>query len=145
MCRMSWKSGSLNPLEPAGLHRACYRTPLLIRKKEILPTQALFLNFQKAAKELAMAQRVTATWVMDETFTRVGYFTQKKILISFRFSLTTPWRHRRVEVYFPSFLPSALDGGKWLASRPGCFASGEESRYLFYRRLGGFQSRSGRE
>jgi len=28
MCRMSWKSGSLNLLEPSGLHRACYGTPL---------------------------------------------------------------------------------------------------------------------
>jgi hypothetical protein len=24
MCRMSWKSGSLNLLEPSGPHRACY-------------------------------------------------------------------------------------------------------------------------
>ena len=28
MCRISWKSGSLNLLEPSGPHRACYRTPL---------------------------------------------------------------------------------------------------------------------
>ena len=28
MCRMSWKSGSLNLLEPSGPHRACYGTPL---------------------------------------------------------------------------------------------------------------------
>jgi len=28
MCRMSWKSGSLNLLEPSGLHRACYRIAL---------------------------------------------------------------------------------------------------------------------
>jgi len=27
MCRMSWKSGSLNLLEPSGPHRACYGTP----------------------------------------------------------------------------------------------------------------------
>ena len=29
MCRMSWKSGSLNLLEPSGPHRACYGTHLL--------------------------------------------------------------------------------------------------------------------
>jgi len=29
MCRMSWKSGSLNLLEPSGPHRACYGIPLL--------------------------------------------------------------------------------------------------------------------
>ena len=29
MCRMSWKSGSLNLLEPSGPHRAYYETPLL--------------------------------------------------------------------------------------------------------------------
>ena len=28
MCRMSWKSGSLNLLEPSGPHRACYGTHL---------------------------------------------------------------------------------------------------------------------
>ena len=28
MCRMSWKSGSLNLLEPSGGHRACYETAL---------------------------------------------------------------------------------------------------------------------
>ena len=28
MCRMSWKSGSLNLLEPSGPHRACYGTAL---------------------------------------------------------------------------------------------------------------------
>jgi len=28
MCRMSWKSGSLNLLEPSGPHMACYGTPL---------------------------------------------------------------------------------------------------------------------
>jgi hypothetical protein len=27
-CRMSWKSGILNLLEPSGPHRACYGTPL---------------------------------------------------------------------------------------------------------------------
>jgi len=28
MCRMSWKSGNLNLLEPSGPHRACYGTAL---------------------------------------------------------------------------------------------------------------------
>ena len=28
MCRVSWKSGSLNLLEPSGPRRACYGTPL---------------------------------------------------------------------------------------------------------------------
>ena len=31
MCRMSWKSGSLNLLELSGPHRACYGTPLPLR------------------------------------------------------------------------------------------------------------------
>jgi hypothetical protein len=30
MCRMSWKSESLNLLEPSGPHRACYGTALLL-------------------------------------------------------------------------------------------------------------------
>jgi len=29
MCRMSWKSGNLNLLEPSGPHRASYGTPFL--------------------------------------------------------------------------------------------------------------------
>jgi len=31
MCRMSWKSGSLNLLEPSETHWACYRTALPFR------------------------------------------------------------------------------------------------------------------
>jgi len=31
MCRMSWKSGSLNLLEPSGPHRAYYGTALSLR------------------------------------------------------------------------------------------------------------------
>jgi hypothetical protein len=30
MCRMSWKSGSLNLLENSGSHRACYGTALTL-------------------------------------------------------------------------------------------------------------------
>jgi hypothetical protein len=45
----------------------------------------------------------------------------------------------------PSLLTSAVDGGEWSASRPGCFTPKEIAlRYLLYRRLGGPQSRSGR-
>ena len=37
---------------------------------------------------------------------------------------------------------SALDGGEWLASRPGCFTPGEKScLYPLDRWLGGLQSR----
>jgi hypothetical protein len=43
-----------------------------------------------------------------------------------------------------SFLTSALDGGEWSASRPGRTLPWEKDPwYLFYRRLGGPQSRSG--
>jgi hypothetical protein len=34
-------------------------------------------------------------------------------------------------------LTSALDGGGWSTPRPGRFTLGEETRYPFYRRLGG--------
>jgi hypothetical protein len=36
-----------------------------------------------------------------------------------------------------------LDGGGWLAPRPGRFTHRKESRYPLYRRLGGPQGRSG--
>ena len=40
-------------------------------------------------------------------------------------------------------LTSALDGGEWSTPRPGRFTPWERTRYSFYRRLGGPQSRSG--
>ena len=36
-------------------------------------------------------------------------------------------------------LTSALDRGGWLMPRPGRFTPGNETRYTFYRRLGGPQ------
>jgi hypothetical protein len=41
-------------------------------------------------------------------------------------------------------LTSALDGGGLSKSRPGRFTPGKETRYTFYRRLGGPQRLSGR-
>jgi hypothetical protein len=38
-------------------------------------------------------------------------------------------------------LTSALDGGGWLAPRPGRFTPGKETLYTLYRRLGGPQGR----
>ena len=37
-----------------------------------------------------------------------------------------------------------LDVGAWLTPRPGRFTSGKETRYPFYRRLGGSQGVCGR-
>jgi hypothetical protein len=52
------------------------------------------------------------------------------------------WGERRYSSY--SFLTSALDGGKWSASRPGhALPRGKDPRYPLYRRLCGPQSRSG--
>jgi hypothetical protein len=41
-------------------------------------------------------------------------------------------------------LTSAVDEVGWLKSRPGCYTTGKENRYPFYRRLGGPQGQSGR-
>jgi hypothetical protein len=41
-------------------------------------------------------------------------------------------------------LTSALDEGGWLTPRPGRFTPEKKTQYLFYRRLGGPQGRSGR-
>ena len=41
------------------------------------------------------------------------------------------------------FLTSALEGGEGSASRPGSTLAPGKTRYLFYRRLGGHQDRSG--
>jgi hypothetical protein len=48
---------------------------------------------------------------------------------------TTPWRR----------IGSALVGGEWSTSHPGCFTrQGKSPRYPLDRRLGGPQSQSGR-
>ena len=41
-------------------------------------------------------------------------------------------------------MTAALEGGEWSAARPGRTLPPGETRYPFYRRLGGLQSRSGR-
>ena len=52
--------------------------------------------------------------------------------------LSTERRHvGTAEVSFPSFLPSALGGGKWSASRPGRFGIVKEPQHILNRRLGG--------
>ena len=48
-----------------------------------------------------------------------------------------------VNVEISSFLPSALDRGRWCASRTGRIALGEELRYPLNTRPGSSQSRSG--
>jgi hypothetical protein len=44
LCRMSWKSGSLNIPEPSGPHRACYGTALPFFYNNILPDILFFLE-----------------------------------------------------------------------------------------------------
>jgi len=47
MCQMSWKSGSLNLLEPSGPHRACHRNPLpLSFRIQILARRPTVMRFQ---------------------------------------------------------------------------------------------------
>ena len=41
-------------------------------------------------------------------------------------------------------MTAALEGGEWLAARPGRTLPLGKTRYPFYRRLGGPQGRSGR-
>ena len=40
-------------------------------------------------------------------------------------------------------MTAALEGGEWSAARPGRTLPQGKTRYLFYRRLGGPQGRSG--
>jgi len=49
-----------------------------------------------------------------------------------------------VEVQIHSLFTSALDGGKWSASRSGRFTPGAQSQYPMNMRLGGPQGRAGR-
>ena len=41
-------------------------------------------------------------------------------------------------------MTAALEGGEWLAARPGRTLPPGKTRYQFYSRLGGLQGRSGR-
>jgi hypothetical protein len=46
--------------------------------------------------------------------------------------------YKGMVIQLRGFLNLALDGGKWLASRPGCFTPGERAPvYPFERRLSG--------
>jgi hypothetical protein len=51
------------------------------------------------------------------------------------------WPRGWIEVQLYPFVTSALEGGGWLAPRPGRFS--KKTRYPLYRRLGGPQGRSG--
>jgi len=45
--------------------------------------------------------------------------------------------YKTVKMLFRSFLTTALNGGEWLNSRPGCFTSvGKEPQYPLNMRLG---------
>jgi len=54
------------------------------------------------------------------------------------------WSKGWVEVYLYSSMTAALEGGEWSGARPGRTLPPGETRYPFYRRLGGPQGRSGR-
>jgi len=60
------------------------------------------------------------------------------------FLLKAPvWSRGWVEVHFYSSMTAALEEGKWSAARPGRTLPLGNTRYPFYRRLGGPQGRSG--
>jgi len=70
MCRISWKSGSLDLLEPSGPHRACYgvplplpfiSTPLLVRRSSDPAWNALVPLLFHAVGELRIYFTVTDT------------------------------------------------------------------------------------
>jgi hypothetical protein len=54
------------------------------------------------------------------------------------------WSRGWVEVKHYSSMTAALEEGEWSAARPGRTLPPGKTRYPFYRRLGGPQSRSGR-
>jgi hypothetical protein len=53
------------------------------------------------------------------------------------------WSRGRAELQLYSAMTTALEGGEWLAARPGRNLPPGKNRYPFYRRLGGPQGRSG--
>jgi len=75
-CRMSWKSGSLNLLEPFGPHQACYGTALPLPIKRILRITVLcdmllkgwwiFTNFSRGSSSFVFRVQ----WDASRTFLR---------------------------------------------------------------------------
>jgi hypothetical protein len=63
VCRMSWKSGSLNLLEPPGPHRACYGTAYKIHARYPLPylQNIIYCYSDKVSPYLTSAQFVWET------------------------------------------------------------------------------------
>jgi hypothetical protein len=89
---------------------------------------------------------------LHSEFSKIVNFTWSKCLNSGRNLLLFkvhprtghkgPEREQRYR--FTLSLTSALDGSGWSTPRPGRFTPRKETRYPFYRRLGGSQGRSGR-
>ena len=62
MCRMPWKSGSLNLLKPSGPHWACYGTPLtLMIVANGIDSLATTENGRTRCRDKAMSAR-TGLW-----------------------------------------------------------------------------------
>jgi hypothetical protein len=76
---------------------------------------------------------------MHGALLRTSTFNRRKIKVKVKFALEQVMKARRgleIKLYF-FFLTSALDEGEWSKTCSGRFAPGKDSRYPFYRRLGG--------
>jgi len=62
MCQLSWKSGSLNLLEPSGSHRACYGTPL---------TLPFFMKMYSTRRWLYIAETCSCSLPIDKVVFRL--------------------------------------------------------------------------
>ena len=67
----------------------------------------------------------------------------KELLDKVTFALEQAIKAQKGNKVVAVSLTSALDGDGWLTPRPGRYNPGKESRYPFYRRLGGHQCRCG--
>ena len=70
MCRMSWKSGSLNHLEPSGLHWACYGTALpcyilLLLLLLFITFMQDVCNYSRSQCPRGLRRRSSATRLLD--------------------------------------------------------------------------------
>jgi hypothetical protein len=91
------------------------------------------------------------TVIITQTIHKLLWFSHRlnakiwlQIFVIVKFTLQQAMKTRRRFIGLILSLTSALYGGGWSMPRPGRFTPGNETRCLFYRRLGGPQGRSRR-
>ena len=120
MCRMSWKSWSLNLLEPSGSHRTCYWTALPLHYSILRNFVLQSLTLRWIVRDLYAVFR---TWRWNGHFKALQCITLRcPVLKTVQnvngkavplLAWSGPEGSRKLR--FPDFMTTAQDGGKFLS------------------------------